>query len=460
MNRKIPLIVILVLLFCLTLANALPQESGNSTGQASNEPLRVPVTVSSIEALIPYLDDDNVKVRLAPGTYNIDKNDSVAKNPIFCISGSNSTYDFTGATINIDTDVLSAHGGVDYQHMVIVGNNSLIKNLKLIDDGSVYDRPGRRATNIALEGRHNVIDGLYMETRGSWPYGYGDLFGKSSTYIIKHYKHSSLKLSGDYNTIRNCKVYHYAYGHGYVMQAAQNPTIENCYMEGEVRSTDEMLAETSGPAYDRDFMARGGRLKPGMMKSTGEEGIRAYNRGDCMINGKRVERGTDNITVKNTTVKYMRGGVTLTLSDGFKYVEGCTAIGCESGFKVGTGGKVVDCYGDCQYGPVFAVDYTHDKGIPVDITMMPYSGEHVNYRKHMARIIGGDHNVTIRGVESNPDQDLKFFVGGDDNVVNNLTNYPMELSSGSSNNSGQSRGSITDNGSKNSVEKLKTWIKD
>ena len=76
------------------------------------------VIVNSLEELNPYLDDDNVNIKLAPGIYTITGGD-VSSGKIgkywegkehlnnsfnlFLFEGNNSTYDFTDVTINVKT---------------------------------------------------------------------------------------------------------------------------------------------------------------------------------------------------------------------------------------------------------------------------------------------------------------------------------------------------------------------
>ncbi|GAA3510888.1 hypothetical protein GCM10022393_25670 [Aquimarina addita] len=439
----------------------------------ANKSVYSQTTVNSLSALLPYLNDNNANVKLAPGTYNVTAADISAgkfSNPIFLFEGSNSTYDFTGVTINFDTAIFKSFGRVDVKEIQVLGNNNVLKNLKMVDNGSVTDNPSKTALGIALDGSGNRIEGFHMTVKGSWPYGYGDAFGKGgSNTIIYHYKHSAILVRGESNHLKNCTVIHRSYGHAIFMQAANNPLIEGCYVEGEMRSTDDMLLEegTGTRADDVNFMTTWGyRLPAGYMMSTGEEGIRAYNGGETFINGVRYERGTSNPTILNCTIKNMRAGVTLTHATGTKYVEGCVAIGCERGYAIGSG-DIVNCSADAQYGPIFGVDYENDRNITADITVLPYSGQSYNGSKHLAIVIGSGHDLTFKSTIDNPDQSLKLNVGGDNTTIglrsndenytasniniNNLTKYPLVLASESSDLTGESCGTITNNGSDNDV---------
>ncbi|AWW32789.1 hypothetical protein DN752_23055 [Echinicola strongylocentroti] len=441
-------------------------------------------TVASLAELKPYLKQDNVDVKMTPGVYTITAEDvanglfddettisGVTVKALLLFEGSNSTYDFSDVTIQVETAVFQAYGNVQVYEVQVIGNENVLKNLTLEDVGSVHDRPTRGALNICMDGRANRIEGFHVTAKGSYPYGYGDAFGKGGSYTIKHYKHSACLIRGESNHLKNSTFIHRSYGHCIFMQAASNPLIEGCLVEGEVRSTDDMLAETSGPAYDIDFMTDWGyRLPAGYMLSTGEAGIRAYNGGQTVIDGVEYSRGTSNPTVLNCTIKYMRTGVTIAHATGTKYVEGCTAIGCENGFSLGSG-DVVDCAADCTYGPVYASTYENDRNYNADITILPASDPYYNGSGSVAYIGGSGHQITLKGSSEALEQGYKIKVGGDKNNIrllngnlphqndfaasdfelNNHTNIPVFLSSKSSGIVGQSGGMVTDLGTNNNL---------
>ncbi|ANW95394.1 hypothetical protein AXE80_03475 [Wenyingzhuangia fucanilytica] len=412
------------------------------------------VTVNSLEELLPYLKQDNVDVKLAPGNYSIsgfDISDGTFSNPLFVFEGSNSTYDFTGAEIKINTVVLTKFGNVDVNEMQILGNNNVLKNLTIEDIGTTA--PTKRAQAIVMDGRDNRIEGFNVTIRGSYPYGYGDAFGKGGGSVINHRKHSGILIRGLRNHLKDCNIVSRSYGHIVFMQAASYPTIEGCYIEGEMRTTDDMLAETSGPAYDVDFMTVWGyKLPPGYMLSLQEAGIRAYNAGTTYIDGEEIERGTDNPTVLNCTIKNARTGVTLAHASGKKYVEGCTVLGSENGYSIGNG-IVVNCGADAIYGPVFQSTYSSDNGYNADITILPPSGEYYNGHKAVAYVGGSNHDLNFRSDVVDFPSDLKIMVSGElqnlrminganpsqnnltsNNIsIRNFTNFPVEIHPDASN---------------------------
>ena len=428
-------------------------------------------TVNSLQELLPYLNQDNVNVKLAPGTYTIDNsNVQDFTNPIFLFEGNDNTFDFTDVTINYHTEIFRAFGSVGVEEIEIIGNNNTLKNLTMVDIGSVYDRPQKTALGISLHGQDNLIEGFTMTIVGSQPYGYGDVFGKGSGYIIKHFKHSAIQVGGDRNHLKDCHITHRAYGHGIFMQGAVDPLIEGIYLEGEVRTTDAMLAG----AYEGDGNTGddvnwqtvwGYTLPAGFMLSLQEDGIRAYTKGTTIINGETIsDRRTTNITVRNCTVKNMRSGYSLSLGAGTKYIEGCTSIGNESGFGIGSG-DVVNCYGDAAYGTV----YDGSGGVDGNVTLIAPENGYYNGAKCIASISGGTFTMNTSTTDIPSDLSIMFgshrsfrhLPGSNllyqvDSVFSGATVYnhsdaAIHIGPGASNCDVTTCGVVTDNGNGNSI---------
>jgi len=437
--------------------------------------LKAQITVNSLLELKPYMSQDNVNIKLAPGDYYLNADDITngdwgediphftwAKG-VMVFSGSNSIYDFTGVTIYFNTNIYTAFGSFDIWTLQIQGNDNTLKNLTMVDDGSVYDAPTDGATNVTMDGKNNVIDGFHVTGKGSSPYGWGDSFGKGSGSILALQKHSNFLIRGDYNTVKNTTIIHRAFGHCIFMQAANTPTIDGCYVEGEMRSTDDMLADPG--ILDPPTTTWGYRLPSGYTKALCEEGIRSYNRGSTLIDGVFVERGTNDITVKNTTVKNTRG-FSLVLSGGFRHVENITLIGNEFGFSVGDA-ELINCKADCTYGPAYMNAYDDKRNtITGDLTILPPSGPYHNGSGIAAFFGGSNSNINIHSTDGSIGNGLVIKVGGvtdnvgqigndphtaSGNTINNNTNYPVIIESGSSNNTITSCAVVTDNGTNNTV---------
>lgn len=443
--------------------------------------------VTSLEELKPYLKMNDVNIVLAPGVYTVTAED-VQKGlyqdevkikhltkVLFLFEGSNSTYDFTGVTIQVDVKVLQAFGDYQIHELQIIGNNNVLKNLTLEDVGSVYEAPTKRATNIVMDGRNNRIEGFHVTTKGSFPYGYGDAFGKGGKVVIKHRKHSGALLRGESNHLKNSSFIHQSYGHCLFMQGANNPIIEGCSIQGEVRSTDEMWLEkgTGSPADKVNFMTVWGyELPKGYMLSTGEAGIRAYNGGETIIDGENYRRGTSNPTIINNTIKFMRTGVTIAHATGKKTVKNCTAIACENGFSLGSGGIAKNCKADCSYGPVYATTYENDKNYDADITILPATYAYYNGSGSVAYIGGSGHKISFKGTDEVIGEGLKIKVGGSKGNIRllhgnfphqndfkasnfklkNRTNYPVYLSPKSTSVKVKSDGDVEDLGKNNKIK--------
>lgn len=443
------------------------------------------VTVNSLSELMPYLDDDNTNVKLTPGTYWITEDD--AKNGLYeagtdivgrlsksllLFAGNNSTYDFTDVTINIETKVFQAYGS-NYQvyETHTIGNNNVIKNLTLVDVGSSGDYPSRGANSIVMDGENNRIEGFHCTIRGSFPYGYGDIFGKGGGAVISHKKHSACLVRGNFNHVKNSTFIHRAYGHGIYFQAANDPKIEGCRVEGELRTTDEVLAEegTDSPADRVDFMTVWGyRLQPGYTFSLQEDGIRSYNAGETLINGMEYERGCQRPTVIDCEVVKMRSGVTIGWASGDKYVENCTVLACESGFWCGSDATIINCRGDASVGPLYSEDVRRSDS-NIELTLLnnyvpKYGNTPTMY------IAGTNHNITLKDGTENVDNEMEILIGGtrlghrwlagsgeeppyfdaSQVVLDNQGYFPITLAANCSDADIASCGPVTDNGTNNS----------
>ena len=445
------------------------------------------IVVDSLSEMIESMSKSNVQVALTPGTYIVDEDDVALftsqalpgdKNAstLFPVDGSNSKYDFRCAKIEFDTDLWEEFGRNEVIQLRTVGNENTISNLIIEDIGDTA--PSGGALGVMMDGRDNLLEGYVLTSRGSQPYGLGDAYGKGGGPILSHDKHSGVLIRGLRNSFKHSTVFNYAYGHSVFMQGSEDTLIDSIYVQGELRSTADMLAANDSRfsaadkrAADVDFVTVWGyKLPTGYWMSLQEAGIRAYNGGNTVIDGVEYDRGADTVTVLNSVIRNTRTGVTLVHATGTKYVENTTAIGCESGFSIGSG-NIVNSYADADVGPVLGFAYSSDKGTTADITVLPTDGSK-NGSGTLAFIGGKNHNITLRSSQSNINQNLKVIISGDkqdirhledalqnqdqltatNTEINNLTNYPMLVNDKASGVSGQSNGIISGSTSGNSIQ--------
>jgi hypothetical protein len=349
------------------------------------------ITISSLAELDRYAGQSGNHIRMAPGLYRmtdyipLDRVAEVLPAREFHylhFSGSDNSFDLRGVTIEFDTElrtkVQDPRAGAEFR---VSGNNNTLAGLSIINLGDGFPRRGGGQV-LHVDGDGNTLRDCTLVVRGSAPYGYGDLLGKGDSNLANLRKRSGLRITGSHNRFIGCKIFMQAFGHAFFIQeGADNTYFEDCYAEGELRSTDEMLAETSGPAYEINFASvyrnREGEKKipPGYMQSLAETGFRVYT-------------GTG-ISLVNCTAKNMRAG--FAFSEGAEKMVNCTAIGNEVGFRVGGNVVISNSSGDAKYGPlIYLADGNNSS---VELELLPDESDmHVHA---LATINGSGHNVSI-----------------------------------------------------------------
>ncbi|MEO2005737.1 MAG: hypothetical protein ABGY41_16755, partial [Candidatus Poribacteria bacterium] len=365
---------------------ALPAAMTYLVGMAWAGTDRTEVEASNLAELQAYAEQSGLEVTMKPGLYRLIDwlpLESMAARgeserfEFMDFSGSGNLFRLHGVTIEVDTALRSElRPPVHTSEFLVTGDDNVVEGLTITNIGDGLSRGG---SVVSVSGDGNTLRDVTLHVRGSSPYGYGDLFGKSGGY-----KHSGLLVVGNDAHIVGCKLYMRSFGHGYyIQQEAENARFENCYVEGVMRSTDEMLAETSGVGFDRSFESvyknREGeaRVTPGYMKSLAEDGYRTYG-------------GIKNISFTNCVAKHMRAGFELR-TDGGVRVENCRTIGTERGYWVSGNAVVVNSVGDAQYGPLLFVE-----GENASVELALTAAESDMTVHSLATIHGSGHQVTIR----------------------------------------------------------------
>ncbi|MFW2480175.1 MAG: hypothetical protein ACN4GF_08640 [Lentimonas sp.] len=451
------------------------------------------IEINSLEALAEYAHKDNVHVRLLPGTYQLSDSDMgllfnmnekpygfTGSNPksvtYLYFSGSDSSYDLTGAKIEMHSELNAAYGYREVYEVFVSGNRNTIKGLKLHDVG---DTPAKhRAKAVCIIGNDNVLEGADLYVQGSTPYGYGHLLGKGGGAFVPLRKHSCILVCGERNKIIGCKVKQHAFGHAIVMQGAVDTLVKDCYVEGEMRTTDDMLAETEGLAFDVGFKSHypPGKIMPGQIKCLAEDGVRTYANGAFF--GKR---RTGPVEVINCTVKNMRSGITLGMEKGPSKIVNSTVIGYqERGYSIGSNGKILNCQGDAKYGPLLTFIGARTKNCEIDLILLPETSEFAVPR--LLEVNGSGHKIRLRNLEGTqrdrpapivfgesdwgdihlfraPDSDPRNYSGANDCTIVNETNMPIAFSELTQDCQAITNGKLQkDLGQNNRVQRLPTIV--
>ncbi|MCB1130360.1 MAG: hypothetical protein KDN05_04470 [Verrucomicrobiae bacterium] len=360
------------------------------------------IEVDSIEELARAAARDDQHIRLKPGHYRmadyltderfagiaaaVNPSDKRAVLPFFAFLGNRNRIDCAGAEIEINAE-LYAKAPKDGYHctFVVSGTDNTITGLSL-RSVSADGRQGG-ATMVCLTGERNSLEDVTLRLHGSFPFGYGDLLGKGGPNLVRLSKQGGVRVLGSGTTLRRCKVYNRAFGHCFYIQAGDDIRLEDCYAEGVMRATDDMLRETSGPAFDLGFKSvyesRDGRfvISPGYVKALTEDGFRTYG-------------GAGSVTLVNCTAVHTRSGFEIGARDNATkktVIDNCIALGCERAFLIGSHTVVRKSRGDIAHGPLLYLRGGLDSDVELELV-----GDGPESLVHaVATIAGRNHRVAL-----------------------------------------------------------------
>lgn len=366
------------------------------------------VEIESLEALVQVAAMDGQQVRMKPGVYALSdylnrermaklltelppQTETQQRPPRWFLrfGGNNNTFDFAGVTIEIDTDLYSQ---LPYGYMRCVfidGDGNTIKGLTIKNTGP--EDKGSNGNILSVFGNNTLLEDIKLYVRGS-TYGYGDLFGKGGPVLTHLQKQSGIMVAGQNNTLKRCKVFSRALGHCFYIQTQGHDTrdilLEDCYAEGAMRATNDILAETGGLAEELKYRSvypnRDGRymISPGYTKSLSEDGFRTYG-------------GVGKVTLRNCTAKNTRAGFEIggtNDAENRTVLQACQAFGTERAFLLGSNVLVRDCRGDIQYGPLL---YLRENTVGSDVELELIPGMPASLVHTIATIAGKNHRVRL-----------------------------------------------------------------
>ncbi len=368
------------------------------------------VSVTNLAELARVAAADGQTIRLEPGVYRmadyltpevlteikagVDHKQARPPVPMFVFRGGGNRFDLRGVVIEIDTSLykLLPQGGYT-RCLIVAGAGNMISGLSIRNTGP---NQGSGGNILSLAGERTVLEDVTLHVHGSFPYGYGDLLGKGGPNLVPLQKQSGIQILGSDSILRRCRVFSRALGHCFYIQVGARIRLEDCYAEGVMRSTTDMLRDTAGPAFDLGFRSvyenRDGRhvITPGYMKSLVEDGFRTY--GDA-----------GSVTLVNCTAVNTRAGFEIGAKDDVPIktiVENCVARGCERGYLIGSQTVVRRCSGDAVNGPLLYLRGGRDSEVELELCGGgPLATVHV-----LATIAGTGHRVRLTDGDHTPNR--------------------------------------------------------
>lgn len=439
-------------------ANAADSETGNTGFTLLN----------SISELRTAMTGSGGKYKMAPGHY-IATDFTEDGTSVLYMSGSNNIIDLSDVTIDIPTSLLNTAVSTiwtgDYHWVLIEGHNNTLINGNFISsypNGDLFvsdfkthndDRerqPRKSATYFKVWGDGNSFINNTIVVRGSFPYGYGDMFGKGSGSTFGLRKHCAFQVVGDNTLIDGMDITQLAFCHAIFMQGADNTTIRNTVVKGRVRAGADMYDDGSDSLPDQvDYIVQQPYwyadvlIPEDKVYNLTEDGIRSYASG-TKADGTVADTGS--VVIENTQVINMRNCYALVQSSQAT-VNNVTAKGCaESSFSIPSNGSLTNAVGDAAFAPLVGMPYGNESNIYLDITIKepPYSTGPSKF----TNIAGSGHTIILRSDGNQPADDKPITVGyawdrwewagdtsnlyrhgAEDNTIYNFTDREVELTS-------------------------------
>ncbi|HUX59331.1 MAG TPA: right-handed parallel beta-helix repeat-containing protein [Bacteroidales bacterium] len=455
------------------------------------------VNVSSLAELRLAVQDSNQHIIMKPGNYTITELPGQSRN--FLCSGNNNIIEMTGVYIKFPV------GEANGAYFRLTGNGITFKGgefedvykngmTEVTDFGSYnQDRENlakgqKGGALFTVPGNNIRIEGMKLTARGSFPYGYGNIYGIGGKNAAGLDKRCGLLIHGKNVTIDGCEFQHQAFGHViYMGEGFDKILIKNTLIEGRVRPSNDLYSETNDGDLPRSFdykvqfdVLEGLSIPRDKMLNLTEDGIRAYP-------------GKGEVTVENCTIKKCRSGIKLYMTSGKAIARNCTVLDCiVEGYSMPSDGEVINCRGNAAYGPLiyihpadnfYKVEAAHRSNIEIELLPSTHAvGNHV-----MAAIRGTNNIFKLTQTESPIDANLRPIVVGyysrfellttdfpdvpegyeenyeknkvsyeaKGNTIINETEYPVILGELSEHNNITSYGKITDYGKNNATLSIK-----
>ncbi len=377
----------------------LPDE----TGEGRSRPT---IRVASIEALRDAVAKSDQQIILEPGHYKIPDDRGLR------LSGSNNDVDLFGAHIEVPLEVASGNS-----LFWLTGNRITLRGgtvedtypngMTEVTDFGAYNQKHKYGgmNEMVIPGDDNWVIGMSMTVRGSFPYGYGNMYGIGRGSAVRLRKHCGIQIKGDRAVIDSCNLKMEAFGHAIYVQGGDRTTIRNTVVEGTLRPSNDCYNETDAGDLAKKFdyqiqwpdSVKGLPIPRDHMLNCAEDGIRAY-------------KGAGDMIVEYCVVKKTRGGIKLYMAKSAR-VSNCQVLDCiVQGYSLPSRGLISNSSGNAAYGPLLYVHFDKHANQKIDLKVLPSPhglGDHP-----LAAIKGHGHSITFtRSGGSKPDTLRPIIVG-------------------------------------------------
>lgn len=344
------------------------------------------VRVASLDALREAVRHSHQQIVLEPGVHTVKDNRG------FRFSGAGNDVDLAGCSIKVPLE--AASGRTLFR---LTGDNITLRG-GTIEDTYPDEKTGTSRfgqsnrfggmNEMSISGDDCRIVGLKMAIRGSFPYGYGNMYGIGRDSIVPLQKHCGIQITGDRTLVDSCDIKMEAFGHAIYVQGGARTTVRNTVIEGTVRPSNDLYQEVHSGSLAKRFdyqlqwpeEVRGLHIPRDHMINCTEDGIRAY-------------KGAGEMIVENCTVKKCRGGIKLYMAKRAT-VSNCTVLDCVvQGYSLPRGGSISNSAGNAAYGPLLYVHFDSHSNQAIDLRVLPAPhslGDHP-----LAAINGQGHNIQL-----------------------------------------------------------------
>jgi len=390
------------------------------------EPARKKVEVDSIESLRAAASKSHQDVVMKPGVYELKDLTDGGMGVRF--TGSNNHFDLTGVTLRTPLQLYqvtedrrrrgrgrSGQGSFEVtgNHVTLEGGNfenTYRKPLGKITDFGAYNQdpdnyPRRGVTEMRLRGDDLKLINCRFRVLGSFPYGYGNMYGIGGGAVLPLRKHCGVLITGDRVIVDGCYVKMEAFGHAIFVQGGDQITVRNTEVEGEVRPSNELYKETDDGDLAKRFNyqlqwpddVEGLPIPKDHMINLTEDGIRAYG-------------GTGHMTVENCKVTKCRGGIKLYMAKSATVTD-CEVRDCViQGFSVPSRGTIMRCRGNAAYGPLLYIHMDSHSSQKIDLEVLP--APHALGDHPLAAIKGQKHRIRFTSKEPLANQEKRPIIIG------------------------------------------------